>query len=103
MPVRTIPAHQWLRVKSVFYDIRHAEVDYVIQKENTIIPVEVKSGTTGRLRSMHEFLAEHPASKYGLRFYGGAYHTDGLLQSYPLYAIANAVGIRQDALDYITG
>lgn len=79
----------------------NAEIDYVIQKESVIIPVEVKSGTTGRLRSMHEFFSEHPASRFGFRFYGGEYHLDGAIQSFPLYAIAKAVGVDKDALDYI--
>ncbi|MDP7111345.1 MAG: ATP-binding protein [Myxococcota bacterium] len=50
-----------------------AEVDYVIQHDTSVVPVEVKAGTTGRLRSLHLFmarrglplavrLAAHPAS-----------------------------------------
>lgn len=35
-----------------------AEVDYVIQYENQVIPVEVKAGTTGSLRSLHQFVKE---------------------------------------------
>lgn len=35
-----------------------AEVDYVIQHENLIIPVEVKGGTTGSLKSLHQFMKE---------------------------------------------
>jgi hypothetical protein len=35
-----------------------AEVDYVIQHENQIIPIEVKAGTTGTLRSLHQFMKE---------------------------------------------
>ncbi len=31
----------------------NAEVDYIIQHGNTIIPIEVKAGATGRLRSLH--------------------------------------------------
>lgn len=33
-----------------------AEVDYVIQHENQVIPVEVKAGTTGSLKSLHYFM-----------------------------------------------
>ena len=36
----------------------NAEVDYVVQRAGHIIPVEVKSGTHGRMQSMHIFLAE---------------------------------------------
>lgn len=35
-----------------------AEVDYIIQYENRIIPVEVKAGTTGTLKSLHQFIKE---------------------------------------------
>lgn len=36
----------------------NAEVDYVIQLQAEIIPVEVKAGTSGQLRSLHQFLRE---------------------------------------------
>jgi hypothetical protein len=35
-----------------------AEIDYIIQHENQVIPVEVKAGTTGTLRSLHQFMKE---------------------------------------------
>lgn len=34
----------------------NAEVDYVIQFRNKIIPIEVKSGSTGSLKSLHVFM-----------------------------------------------
>lgn len=43
-----------------------AEVDYVININENIIPIEVKAGAHGRLRSMHVFLEEH-ASELGVR------------------------------------
>ena len=33
-----------------------AEVDFVLQHEGRVIPVEVKAGATGTLRSLHEFI-----------------------------------------------
>ncbi len=45
----------------------NAEVDYVIQQGQTIIPVEVKAGKTGSLKSLHVFLAEKQC-RFGLRF-----------------------------------
>lgn len=44
----------------------NAEVDYVIQQGNTIIPVEVKSNSTGKMQSMAEYLKSHDAP-YGIR------------------------------------
>jgi hypothetical protein len=35
-----------------------AEVDYLIQHENEVIPIEVKAGTTGTLKSLHQFMKE---------------------------------------------
>ena len=47
----------------------NAEVDYLGASGGRIYPVEVKSGATGRLKSMHQFLAERN-SDFGLRFNG---------------------------------
>jgi uncharacterized protein len=44
--------HFWVREK----ENATAEVDYVIQYEGMIVPIEVKSGATGRLRSLHMFM-----------------------------------------------
>lgn len=35
-----------------------AEVDYVMQHENLVIPIEVKSGSSGSLKSLHQFMHE---------------------------------------------
>jgi predicted AAA+ superfamily ATPase len=35
-----------------------AEVDFLVQKENRVLPIEVKAGATGRLRSLHMFVQE---------------------------------------------
>lgn len=35
-----------------------AEVDYIIQHESQVMPIEVKAGTTGNLRSLHQFMKE---------------------------------------------
>ncbi len=37
---------------------RLGEIDYVIQQGNSIIPIEVKSGATGGMKSLHQFMAE---------------------------------------------
>lgn len=39
-----------------------AEVDYIIQHENQVIPVEVKAGATGSLKSLREFVKEKKSS-----------------------------------------
>lgn len=37
-----------------------AEVDFLINLAGTIVPIEVKSGPSGRLRSLHVLLEKHP-------------------------------------------
>lgn len=39
-----------------------AEVDYIIQHENRVIPIEVKAGVTGSLKSLREFVKEKKSS-----------------------------------------
>jgi uncharacterized protein len=64
-----------------------AEVDYVIQVESHIIPVEVKAGTTGSLKSLAQFLSEKK-QPFGVRLsqHPLSYH-DQIL-SVPLYLIS---------------
>jgi hypothetical protein len=71
-------------------------VDYILAIGNQIIPIEVKSGTTGCLRSLQEFIKQHKPA-YALRFSAQNYSLHGYLQqgylhNYPLYAIAKAIG-----------
>lgn len=65
-----------------------AEVDYVMQKNEAIIPIEVKSGEGSTLRSMHIFLDLHPKSTFGIRFSTQNFSLYQNIHSYPLYAIA---------------
>jgi predicted AAA+ superfamily ATPase len=46
--------HYWLREKPS----SNAEVDYVIASGQRIVPIEVKAGKTGNLRSLHQFTIE---------------------------------------------
>ncbi|MBP9708087.1 MAG: ATP-binding protein [Oligoflexales bacterium] len=43
-----------------------AEVDYLLSRQGKIIPVEIKSGSTGRLRSLAVLLNEYPQISLGL-------------------------------------
>jgi len=65
-----------------------AEVDYLIQVEDKVIPIEVKSGSSRRIKSMHLFFESHPDSPYGLRIWANNYDTEKNIRSYPLYALA---------------
>ena len=63
----------------------NAEVDYVSPLDGKAIPIEIKSGATGSLKSLHLFLAEHPASTYGIRLFAGMPEIKDPVRSYPLY------------------
>lgn len=66
-----------------------AEIDYLtLNQDREIIPVEVKAGKSGTLKSLHIFLQEHPHSPYGLRYSMSNYSISEKLHSYPLYAVA---------------
>ncbi|HCE45496.1 MAG TPA: nuclease [Lentisphaeria bacterium] len=43
-----------------------AEVDYLLVRNGEIIPVEVKSGSLGRLKSLQVFMDEHPSVRHGV-------------------------------------
>lgn len=43
-----------------------AEVDYVIARKGKIIPIEVKSGAGGRMRSLHQLFLDYPTIEKGL-------------------------------------
>lgn len=44
----------------------NAEVDFIFTRNSEIVPIEVKSSSKGRLRSLASFLESHPHSAYGL-------------------------------------
>lgn len=56
----------WVRDKAQ----SQAEVDFVIQRRGYVIPLEVKSGMEGKLRSLHEFMDRCPHG-YAVRLYAG--------------------------------
>jgi predicted AAA+ superfamily ATPase len=60
--------HFWVREKSQ----SNAEVDLVQVNGEYLIPIEIKSGSTGTLRSLHQFIdaADHA---YAVRIYGGTF------------------------------
>jgi len=61
-----------------------AEVDYVIQHEQNIVPIEVKAGTKGAMQSMFIFLAEKQ-QPYGIRCSMENFGKFQNIKIYPLY------------------
>lgn len=65
----------------------NAEVDYLIEINGRVVPVEVKSGATGSLKSMRLFLDSYPSSPVGIRYsMHDLSYVDNIL-SIPLYMI----------------
>lgn len=56
----------WVREKKT----SNAEVDYIFPFEGKLIPVEVKSGKEGTLKSLHLYMEEAP-HMFAVRFYSG--------------------------------
>lgn len=56
----------WVREKTT----STAEVDYVIAHDGKLLPIEVKSGKEGKLKSLHLFMDESP-NRIAIRFYAG--------------------------------
>ena len=67
-----------------------AEIDYLVVKDNQIYPVEVKSGASGSLKSLHMILEKYKNCPKGLVLYSGVYKEleEQKLLFMPLYAIS---------------
>lgn len=61
----------WVREKNQ----ASSEVDLVIQYQNKVIPVEIKSGPTGKLKSLHEFM-ERTNHNYAIRMFEGVFSVE---------------------------
>lgn len=64
-----------------------AEVDYLIERNGEVVPVEVKSGNSNSLKSMRLFLEEKTTSSYGLHISPQPAEKRGAVQKVPIYAI----------------
>lgn len=61
----------WVREKKQ----SNAQIDYVVPFDNYVIPIEVKAGKAGRLRSLHEFI-DRASHSYAVRVYSGRLKID---------------------------
>ena len=68
----------------------NAEVDYLIEEGTQIVPVEIKSGTTGKMQSMNMFIAEKKSSR-GIRISLENFSQYGKITVIPLYAVSNLI------------
>lgn len=80
-PFREADLYYWYRSGA------NAEVDYVIQRGNNIIPVEVKASGKGRMQSICSFLDAFPSVPYGIRVSLEDFSSYGKIQVIPVYAV----------------
>ena len=78
-----------IRSTSVFYYSNDAklEIDFLIQQDSEIIPIEVKAEENLRSKSLSTFVASHPGM-HGLRFSMSDYREQDWMTNIPLYAIS---------------
>jgi uncharacterized protein len=78
------PVYYWHREKRG----SSAEVDYLAEVQGHVIPVEIKSGSTGKMQSMYRFL-EEKNSPWGLRLSLENFSAYDRIRVIPLYAVSN--------------
>ncbi len=81
-PFKKADLFYWVREKGQ----AKAEVDYLLEIENVVIPIEVKSGAGGKLKSLHQFLKEKKDSPYGFQFSLDNFQVSENIKHLPLYA-----------------
>lgn len=77
-PLLETPLFFWTRERGA------AEVDYLIARKGSVIPIEVKAGKWGRLKSIQQFLEEKEAP-FGIKLSTEPLRKKGQLLSAPLY------------------
>ncbi len=95
-PHRSRDLHFWTRESKASSS---AEIDYLLPTENGVLPIEVKSGASGSLKSLHQYLAASDGA-VGIRLNSGTGGVEKLqahlpqggrlnyfLHTYPLYLV----------------
>ena len=80
-PYREAALYYWYRAGA------NAEVDYVIQKGNDIVPLEVKASGKGSMQSIYSYLDTHPTAPYGIRVSLENFSSYERIRVFPVYAI----------------
>ncbi len=66
-----------------------AEVDFIIVREGQIIPIEVKSGRSGSLKSLHYLLEHHPHITKAIIFSNAPFGVQEKLHFIPIFWAGN--------------
>ncbi len=65
----------------------NAEIDYVININSTILPIEVKASDKGSMQSLHQFLSIFNSVTYGIRVSLENFSVYNNIRVFPVYAI----------------
>ena len=90
--IANTPPHQRAQLFYWHREARNsnAEVDFVIQQNNKIVPIEIKAGVRGAMQSMYLFLNERQL-EHGFRLSHENYSTYGVIETAPLYTAGNLI------------
>lgn len=76
-------------ISDIYYysaDDSRMEMDFLMQREGALLPVEVKGGTSIKSTSLHNYLREHPGIQ-AIRYSMLPYKKQDFLTNIPLYAV----------------
>lgn len=68
-------------------DNSRGEIDFIVQKDGKVMPIEVKAEENLRAKSLAAFVAKYPGL-HALRFSMSNYRQQGWMTNVPLYAAA---------------
>lgn len=71
-------------------DNSQGEIDFLVQKDDKITPIEVKAEENLQAKSLHAFVDKNEGLK-GVRFSMSDYREQNWMTNYPLFAIASAI------------
>lgn len=76
-------------ISDIYYysaDDSRMQMDFLMQREGALLPVEVKGGTSIKSTSLHNYLMEHPGIQ-AIRYSMLPYKKQDFLTNIPLYAV----------------
>lgn len=83
------PLYYWARTQTN----SSAEVDFMIESKGNIVPIEVKSGKTGKLRSLHLLLKEYPNIQAATVYSKTNAGIEGKIHFIPIYLAGKYVSL----------
>ena len=82
---------------SIYYwsaDNSRGEIDFLVQQEEKVIPIEVKAEENLQAKSLRVFVERNPGLK-GYRFSMSPYREQDWLVNYPLYSVLTILGQKE--------